>query len=336
MDRVAERAQIVVRGVVQGVGFRPFVYNLAGALGLRGYVTNTSEGVFIDIEGVPVREFIRRLREEAPPLSRITDVSFTNLPVLGYAGFTIQHSIDQAEGLPFTLVSPDVSLCDDCLHELLEPANKRYLYPFINCTNCGPRYSITKSVPYDRPNTTMASFRMCPDCEREYHDPENRRFHAQPNACPECGPSVQFRAQSSESGAKTAKAIQETIKTLQNGGIVAVKGLGGFHIACDATNQEAVKRLRERKRRSNKPFAVMAPAVGTIADFCAVNENEKQALLDRRRPIVLLRKRKATLPEAVSPNNKYVGCMLPYTPLHYLLFFHPLDGRSRVEKPHFQ
>ena len=193
MGSMVERAQIIVNGIVQGVGFRPYVYNLAIGLHLAGYVTNSSEGVLIDIEGAQVATFIQRLRAEAPPLSDITDITITNLPEQGYQDFTIHASIDRAVGRSFTLVSPDVSICDDCLRELHDPGDRRYLYPFINCTNCGPRYSITTSVPYDRPNTTMAGFTMCPDCQREYDDSRNRRFHAQPNACPVCGPQVEFR-----------------------------------------------------------------------------------------------------------------------------------------------
>ncbi len=335
MGHMVERAQIVVRGIVQGVGFRPFVFNLADALGLKGYVTNTSEGVFIDIEGTRITEFIDRLRKEAPPLSDITDVSFASHPVHGYTEFSIRHSLDQAEGLPFTLVSPDVSICDDCLSELLDPADRRHLYPFINCTNCGPRYSITRLVPYDRPNTTMADFAMCPDCMAEYQDPRNRRFHAQPNACPVCGPAVEFRLRNAERGVRNGEAVKETVKLLREGGIVAIKGIGGFHIACDAMNRDAVKRLREKKRKSNKPFAVMGPDMDSIGTYCAIAEGEKNILRNNRRPILLLRKTEVSLPDDVSPHNQYIGCMLPYTPLHYLLFYHPLDT-TRVESPHFR
>jgi hydrogenase maturation protein HypF len=332
---MVERAQIIVKGVVQGVGFRPYVFNLAGSLNLKGQVTNTSEGVFIDVEGSGVSEFIRRLEREAPPLSQITDISVIPLPVHGYADFSIKKSTDQTGNLPFTLISPDVSICDDCLRELLDPADRRYRYPFINCTNCGPRYSITRSIPYDRPNTTMADFTLCPGCLKEYNDPRDRRFHAQPNACPVCGPDVEFRVRSSGSGVKGNEAIKKTILLLQNGGIVAIKGIGGFHIACDATNEEAVKRLREKKRKSNKPFAVMAPAVEAAQQFCMISEDEHKLLLSSRRPVVLLRKRPGwLLSDFVSPNNQFIGVMLPYTPLHYLLFHHSL-GAEIVRAPHF-
>jgi hydrogenase maturation protein HypF len=336
MDYMAERAQIIVKGTVQGVGFRPYVFRLAESLHLKGFVTNTSEGVFIDVEGSRLPEFLLRLFREAPPLSRISDVSITNLPVQGYRDFSIQHSLDQAEGLPFTLVSPDVSVCDDCLKELIDPRDRRYLYPFINCTNCGPRYSITRSVPYDRPNTTMSSFTMCTDCQKEYEDPRNRRFHAQPNACPACGPAAEFRVRSAECGTGNEGAITEAIQLLQRGGIIAVKGLGGFHIACDALNDEAVGRLREKKRKSNKPFAVMAPTIDAAEQFSVIAETEKNILRSSRRPVVLLAKRPGNLlPEAVSPGNRNLGVMLPYTPLHYLLFYHPLDEQPIRTQPHF-
>ncbi|MGE5808119.1 MAG: acylphosphatase, partial [Nitrospirota bacterium] len=221
---MAARAQIVVKGIVQGVGFRPFVYNLAGSLDLRGYVTNTSEGVLIEIEGQRLPEFVERLRTDAPPLARITDVAVTSLPYHGYREFAIRRSTDSTADSPFTLISPDISICDDCYRELFDPSDRRYLYPFVNCTNCGPRFSITRSVPYDRPNTTMAGFTMCPDCLTEYHDPRNRRFHAQPNACATCGPHVEFRVRGSEFGVKGSDALRETIKLLLDGGIVAVKG----------------------------------------------------------------------------------------------------------------
>ena len=336
MGSMAERAQIVVKGIVQGVGFRPYVYNLAGALGLKGYVTNTIEGVLIDVEGVKIAEFIQRLRSEAPPLSRITDLSVTPQAVHGYSDFIIQKSLDQAAKLPFTLISPDVSICDACLHEMLKPTDRRYLYPFINCTNCGPRYSITRAIPYDRPNTTMSSFALCPLCRKEYDDPGNRRFHAQPNACPACGPEVEFKDQSTASGIKGPEAVQKTIELLKQGGIVAVKGLGGFHLACDATNDAAVKRLRAKKRKSNKPFAVMSFDIPSLEQFSVLTTREREALLSNRRPIVLLRKKDGgPLAATVATNNKYVGSMLPYTPLHYLLFSQPARDQSVIDKPHF-
>ncbi len=330
MGSMAERAQITVKGVVQGVGFRPYVYTLASGLDLKGYVTNTAEGVLIDVEGTRLSDFLHRLPQEPPPLSRISQITVAHLPLLGYSDFTIRKSTDSGSAGPFTLVSPDVSICPDCLRELFDPVDRRYLYPFINCTHCGPRYSITKSVPYDRPNTTIASFTLCPECEKEYRDPRDRRFHAQPNACPKCGPQVEFRVSNAECGMRSAElkgneALTNGVDALRKGGIVAIKGIGGFHIACDAMNDTAVRRLRERKRKSNKPFGVMMPDVETIGQFCEVSEAEREQLESGRRPIVLLRKKgDHGLSDAVSPNNKYLGCMLPYTPLHYLLFYHPV------------
>jgi hydrogenase maturation protein HypF len=322
---MAERAQIAVTGVVQGVGFRPYIYALATGLGLSGYVTNTASGVYIDIEGPAVPEFIRRLPAEAPPLSRIIDVAVTPLPLQGYQGFTIRESTERSGTRPFTLVSSDVSLCSDCLRELNDPCDRRYRYPFINCTNCGPRYTITRAVPYDRPNTTMAVFPMCPACAKEYSDPADRRFHAQPIACPQCGPDIEFRVRSSECGVKGQQALEQCVQELRDGKIVAIKGLGGFHIACDATNHEAVTLLRERKRRSNKPFAVMAMSIEVIQGICEVTRMEQEVLESPKRPIVLLKKKhpetaRFLLSDAVAPSNQHIGCMLPYTPLHALLF----------------
>jgi hydrogenase maturation protein HypF len=337
MGHMVERVQIIIKGIVQGVGFRPAVFNLAESLDLKGYVTNTSEGVLVDIEGARVADFVQRIRGESPSLSRITDLAVTPLPHKGYTHFTILASTDTTAGRPFTLVSPDVSICDDCLRELLDPADRRYLYPFINCTNCGPRYSITRSVPYDRPNTTMANFAMCPDCLQEYHNPKNRRFHAQPNACPVCGPHVEFRVRSSEFRVKQTEALRAAIQLLKDGGIVAIKGIGGFHLACDAANDEAVSRLREKKRKSNKPFAVMAPDMESIMSCCMVSEHERKILQSNRRPIVLLDKKYPdVLSGAVSPNNNYIGCMLPYTPLHTLLFAHPLGSGDSTMHTHFK
>jgi hydrogenase maturation protein HypF len=336
MGHMVERVQIIIKGIVQGVGFRPAVFNLAESLDLKGYVTNTSEGVLVDIEGARVADFVQRIRGESPSLSRITDLTVTPLPHKGYTHFTILASTDTTAGRPFTLVSPDVSICDDCLHELLDPADRRYLYPFINCTNCGPRYSITRSVPYDRPNTTMANFAMCPDCLQEYHNPKNRRFHAQPNACPVCGPRVEFRLRNADCGMRNGTAITEAIELLKNGGIVAVKGLGGFHIACDAGNDAAVGRLREKKRKSNKPFAVMSYDSKDIEQYCVISDEERKVLKSKRRPIVLLNKKGLMLAGDVSPNNNYIGCMLPYTPLHTLLFSHPLKSGDNPMHSHFK
>ncbi|OHE54914.1 MAG: carbamoyltransferase HypF, partial [Thermodesulfovibrio sp. RBG_19FT_COMBO_41_18] len=341
-----DRIKILVKGIVQGVGFRPFVYSLAKSLNLKGFVMNSSEGVVIDIEGDNSPAFIERLSKEAPPLSQIMGVDITPVPFYGYQDFQIIKSRDEGS---FTLISSDVSICEDCFRELLNKNDRRYLYPFINCTNCGPRYTITKSIPYDRPNTTMSVFKMCPDCEKEYHNPEDRRFHAQPNACPVCGPQVKLivKNETLKKGNppspplvkggkggfsdKKENPIEETIKLLQEGLIVAIKGLGGFHIACDASNEEAVNRLRLKKRKSNKPFALMAPDVETIRKFCEASKEEESLLISNKRPIVLLKKLQNYLPEAIAPNNPCTGFMLPYTPLHYLLFYYPVT--SLVPRP---
>jgi hydrogenase maturation protein HypF len=323
------RFHITVKGTVQGVGFRPAVYNLVRKLGLKGYVTNSSIGVIIEVEGEGAADFANILCDNLPPLAKIESIKLQELPPEGYSDFKIIRSLDEGG---FTHISPDISICDDCLKELLDPQDRRYQYPFINCTNCGPRYSITRRVPYDRPNTTMSAFTMCPRCEAEYNDPSNRRFHAQPNACPVCGPQVEFRIQNSNFRVDDTDPVSATIKLLKQGGIVAVKGIGGFHLCCDAENEEAVLRLRERKKRMNKPFALMSPDVAVIRNFCEVYDYEQKLLRDMRRPIVLLKKRADTsLPAVLAPNNRYLGFMLPYAPLHYLLFHHdsPNPGRAR-------
>ena len=311
---------ITIKGTVQGVGFRPAVYNLVRKLGLNGYVTNSSAGVIIEVEGKGAADFTTILNDNLPPLAKIESIETKELPHAGYDDFRIVQSVDEGG---FTHVSPDVSICNDCLKELFDRQDRRYQYPFINCTNCGPRYSITRRVPYDRPNTTMAVFPMCPQCEAEYNDPSNRRFHAQPNACPVCGPMVEFKNQNSKFKVDETDPVSATIRLLKQGGIVAVKGIGGFHLCCDAENEEAVALLRERKRRKNKPFALMSPDIDIIRSFCEVSDDEKRLLEDMRRPIVLLKKRAdSLLPSVLAPNNRYLGFMLPCAPLHYLLFNH--------------
>ncbi|MFZ6007715.1 MAG: carbamoyltransferase HypF [Nitrospirota bacterium] len=321
------RFRISIKGIVQGVGFRPFIYNLAKSLNLKGHVKNTSDGVIIEAEGESLNEFILSIQNECPPLARIDNIETEELPLNGYGDFIIVESMDDGS---FTLISSDISICDDCLKELLDPFDRRHLYPFINCTNCGPRYSITKKVPYDRPNTTMSVFNMCPGCLSEYNDPLNRRFHAQPNACHECGPKLTL-AISHQPSAVSQNPIEAAIELLKQGAIIAIKGLGGFHLCCDAENEDAVRRLREKKRRSNKPFALMSPDTEAVRQFCEVSDEEEKLLADRRRPIVLLKKRVKgqrlkvkELPDEIAPNNKYLGFMLPYTPLHYLLFHYPI------------
>lgn len=326
---------IHITGVVQGVGFRPFVYNLATGLGVSGWVLNSSSGV--EIEAIApasvLDEFIERLRADAPPLARIEAITITDsapatcAPATLRPVFTIRHS-EAREG-EFQPISPDVAICDDCLRELFDPKDRRYRYPFINCTNCGPRFTIIRDIPYDRPNTTMAPFRMCPECQAEYDNPTDRRFHAQPNACPVCGPRVWLQVP----GISPDAPIQAARQLLRAGAIVAVKGLGGFHLACDASNDEAVARLRERKGRVDKPFAIMSFDLETVRQYCEVSEAEAELLTSRQRPIVLLRKRAdCPISPLVAPGNRYLGVMLPYTPLHYLLL-EPADHQQPATRP---
>jgi hydrogenase maturation protein HypF len=323
---------ISVKGIVQGVGFRPFVYNLARELKVNGFITNTADGVLIEAEGGDLGLFLERMRRESPPLSKIVSVDVSSRQCAGHEGFSIRESSGIGS---FTLISPDVSVCPDCMKELFDPKDRRYLYPFINCTNCGPRYSITRSVPYDRANTTMQVFAMCGDCESEYHDPGDRRFHAQPNACHRCGPRVELRVVMEGIKADEGDAVSGAINLLKRGYLVAIRGLGGFHIACDASNVRSVGNLRERKRKNNKPFALMAPDVEAVRKFCIVSDDEEELLLSRNSPIVLLEKKgDAALPSAVAPGNKRVGFMLPYTPLHHLLFRRPLSD-DVMAAPHF-
>jgi hydrogenase maturation protein HypF len=316
---------IHIKGVVQGVGFRPFVYNLSTELGLEGWVLNSSSGVEIQAvgPGYVLDEFVERLMEDAPPLARIEYISATTVPpssvdVPEPGRFVIRHS--QSHPGEFLPISPDVAICSDCLRELFDPGDRRYHYPFINCTNCGPRFTIIQDIPYDRPKTTMAPFTMCPDCQAEYDDPANRRFHAQPNACPVCGPQVKLQIADRKSQLVGEDAVQGVRDLLVGGKVVAVKGLGGFHLACDATNDEAAALLRERKGRVDKPFAIMSFDLETVETYCEVNDDERALLTSLQRPIVLLRRRSDTLiSPLVAPGNSYLGVVLPYTPLHYLL-----------------
>ncbi len=313
---------------MQGVGFRPYVYNLARRHGLAGFVLNSPRGVFVEIEGDPatLESFIAALPAEAPPLVRIAEIIRSRIPVLGEAAFSIHES--DAVGSAFALVPPDICVCDACLEDTRDPANRRHDYPFTNCTNCGPRYSIILDVPYDRPMTTMAEFAMCEDCLREYRDPENRRFHAQPNACPVCGPHLELVEPNTEPtvSQKSPRAILTRVADLlHEGRIVAWKGLGGYQLACDARQSTAVQELRRRKQRSEKPFAIMVADARVAESLCFVSTEERAALTSRERPIVLLRRRAfpdsgADLAEAVSPGNPTTGVMLPCTPMHDLLF----------------
>ncbi|MBM3124961.1 MAG: carbamoyltransferase HypF [Chloroflexi bacterium] len=313
--------RVHISGIVQGVGFRPFVYGLADRLKLRGWVKNTSAGVEIEVDGERdvLDTFINLLREEAPPLSRIDDLTVSIRPVNRFTSFDIVHS-EAVEGA-FQPISPDVSICEDCLRELFDPDDRRYRYPFINCTNCGPRFTIIQDIPYDRPTPTMAPFDMCPACEREYTDPRDRRFHAQPVACPECGPQVWLESTDGSKEAVTGmNAIDRARELLRQGKILAVKGLGGFHLACDATNAMAVLELRNRTLRVDKPFALMMPDLETVKRHALLNRPEGELLLSPARPIVLLRRRSESgIAHEVAPKQDWIGVMLPYTPLHHLL-----------------
>jgi hydrogenase maturation protein HypF len=313
------RYRVTVQGIVQGVGFRPFIYQQAGVRRLTGFVTNTSHGVELEIEGevAALDDFLRVLRQEAPPLSRITALQVEPVPLQGDGEFVIRAS--RAEDTRSALISPDTTVCPDCLRELRDPGDRRYGYPFINCTNCGPRYTIIKDIPYDRAKTTMASFTMCPACAAEYADPDNRRFHAQPNACWECGPRTALH---DGAGAPLAPAdpIAAAARLLHEGQIVAIKGLGGFHLAVEANREEAVRRLRTRKHREEKPLALMCPDLETVRTLAYLETPEEETLLSRERPIVLLPKKEPNaIAPSVAPGNRYFGVMLPYTPLHYLL-----------------
>jgi len=323
--------KISVRGVVQGVGFRPFVYRLARGHELAGWVLNHSGGVEIEVEGpaAALAAFVRDLQAEAPPLARIEGISIADCPPNGYTTFEIRRSVAKAGR--YQLISPDIATCPDCWRELLDPTDRRYRYPFTNCTNCGPRFTIIADVPYDRPLTTMRDFVMCPQCQAEYDDPLDRRFHAQPNACPVCGPHIWLvpssRVQVSGSNLKpetvkpeTDDVIAQAARLLQEEAIIAIKGLGGFHLACDATDEAAVRTLRERKGRPAKPLAVMMTTLEEIRQHCWVSEEEERLLASPQCPIVLLPwKPESSVSRLVAPRNNYLGVMLPYTPLYHVL-----------------
>lgn len=314
-----EGKRIHIKGIVQGVGFRPFVYDLATRLALTGWVRNTSAGVDIEVDGTAAQlaAFAAALAKEAPPLAQIDEIQVSDRAANGFHDFQIVHS----RPLPgaFQPISPDVSICPDCLRELFDPGDRRYRYPFNNCTNCGPRFTIIKDIPYDRPHTTMAPFAMCAACAAEYENPRDRRFHAQPVACPACGPQI-WLEQDGQRLATREAALQAARQALRAGKIVAVKGLGGFHLACNALDETAVATLRQRKLRADKPFALMMPDMATIEAHCFVNEAERALLQSRQRPVVILEKRPtSSIASAVAPGQHTLGVMLPYTPLHYLL-----------------
>jgi hydrogenase maturation protein HypF len=313
------RRQIEVSGIVQGVGFRPYVYRLATGRHLRGTIRNTSAGVTIEIQGpaATVQDFVERLPAEAPPLARITSLTVHDVPCNGDRDFCIIHSHEGEEVR--TLISPDVAICPDCLREMFDAKDRRYRYPFINCTNCGPRFTIIRDIPYDRPSTSMAAFPMCAACLAEYENPLDRRFHAQPNACWGCGPQVELWDKSGQK-IPCGDPIVEAVSALRAGLVVAVKGLGGFHLAVDAMNPTAVAVLRQRKRRVEKPFAVMVTDLQAAEEICELDDGGRTALQSIQRPIVLLpKKTPSVIPDEVAPFNRYLGIFLPYTPLHYLL-----------------
>ncbi len=303
------------------MGFRPFVYRLACQLFLKGYVRNDTNGVLIDVEGSleQLDRFINLLLDSPPPQALIEELQWQSLSPAGYTAFEIKDS--QVQPNKEALISPDIATCEDCLREFFDPADRRYLYPFINCSHCGPRYSITKDIPYDRTNTTMESFVMCGNCAKEYHDPQDRRFHAQPVACPRCGPEL--RLLNCNQREVVGDVLEQTVNFLKSGKILAIKGIGGYHLACDATLSHAVAELRERKHRWEKPFALMARDVEMVKALCYISPQETHVLASPKRPIVLLRKRpQANVAKEVAPGYKELGIMLPYTPLHHYLLNH--------------
>jgi hydrogenase maturation protein HypF len=324
-----ERVRAVIRGAVQGVGFRPFVFRLAEELGLTGWVVNSAAGVVIEAEGPhqALEALLVRLDRDRPPRAFIQSFEATYLDPVGFRSFEIRPSI---AGAKTALILPDIATCPDCLREVLDPADRRFRYPFTNCTNCGPRFTIITALPYDRPGTSMAGFAMCDACRAEYEDPRNRRFHAQPNACPACGPRLEAWDRTGPAGVRGDEALRVAAGQIREGLIVAVKGLGGFHLIVDARNEEAIRRLRRLKGREEKPLALMYPSLAAVTADCEVSEAEARLLLSPESPIVLLARRPrashalcadqpAPVAPSVAPGNPYLGAMLPYTPLHHLL-----------------
>ncbi len=314
-----KRFLIEVAGIVQGVGFRPYIFRLANRLQLSGFVNNNSDGISIEIEGNEdhLQKFIATLKFQPPPLAQIIRIDVQEISKKDETQFQILQS--EAFQQRNTLISPDISTCEDCTHELLDPENRRYLYPFTNCTNCGPRYTIVSDIPYDRPKTSMSEFKMCKQCQQEYDDPGDRRFHAQPNACPDCGPSLKFIGK--DQTINTNEPIKKLLDALESGQIAAIKGIGGFHLVVDAKNNQAVHDLRTRKHRFEKPLALMVKDLKSVTQYVYVNEAERNQLSNLHRPIVLCRKKeKNRLSPEISTDNDYFGVMLPYSPLHELIF----------------
>jgi hydrogenase maturation protein HypF len=319
---LSKRLKIIIHGAVQGVGFRPFIYRLANELNLKGTVLNSTKGVFIEAEGTDkeLEIFYNRIQSDKPSISFIQNIERSYLDTIGYKDFTIIHSDDV--GSKTALILPDIATCKDCQNEIFDKDNRRYLYPFTNCTNCGPRFSIIEKLPYDRINTSMKIFEMCDDCKTEYDDPSNRRFHAQPNACSVCGPKLELLDNEGIFLSDKHGALLQACEEIKKGKIIAVKGLGGFHLLADARNIEAVAKLRSRKNREEKPLALMFPSLMQVEDECTLSELEKSLLTSTQSPIVLVKKRintQSSINNNIAPDNPYLGVMLPYTPLHHIL-----------------
>jgi hydrogenase maturation protein HypF len=313
------RLRITIRGAVQGVGFRPFIYRLATGFGLNGWVNNSPKGVFIEVEGSSekLEKFLLHIETDKPPRSSIQSLESVYLDPVGYKRFEIKPS--EKSGKKIALVLPDITTCPDCIKEIFDPLNRRYQYPFTNCTNCGPRFSIIEALPYDRANTTMKKFKMCHLCQAEYDDPLDRRFHAQPNACPVCGPHLELWNPEGKVLASRHQALLQAAEVIRKGKIVAVKGIGGFHLMVDARNDKAVVRLRKLKGREEKPLALMYPSLKLIKKNCVVTELEARLLLSPESPVVLLKHLSSDIAQSIAPGNPNLGIMLPYTPLHHLL-----------------
>lgn len=314
------RYSVKIQGVVQGVGYRPYVYNQAIIFNIKGWVNNQGSALVLDLEGERnnIKGFLKKIIKEPPKLANIENVKVIPEKITGYKEFNIVKSSSCANEIKF--VASDVAICPECLNDILDSSNPRYEYAFTNCTSCGPRYSIIRKLPYDRINTTMKFFEMCPTCEKEYKDPSNRRFHAQPNCCPKCGPTLKLIDSQGED-LQCDNPIRDAINYIKQGKIVAIKGLGGFHLACDAKNKEVIDILRRRKNRPHKPFAIMVKDIETAKNIAYINEDEEQVLISNKRPILILNKKESNiLPDIIAPNTNKIGIMLPYTPLHYLLF----------------
>jgi hydrogenase maturation protein HypF len=320
-EKYHSRLRVAVRGAVQGVGFRPFIYRLATSLELYGWVLNSPQGVFIEVEGADenLKAFLLSLDRDKPARAIIQSMEFSFLDSVGFNSFVIRGS--EVSGEKSALVLPDISTCEECTREIFDPADRRFLYPFTNCTNCGPRFTIMGALPYDRPNTSMNAFALCAQCYQEYDEPIDRRFHAQPNACPVCGPALELWTGEGKVNVKGRNALLEAAGAVRDGRILALKGLGGFHLIVDAGNEGAVLRLRDRKGREQKPFALMFPSLDFIRKYCEVSSLEERVLLSPESPIVLLKSKdkEFCLSPTVAPNNPYLGVMLPYTPLHHIL-----------------